>query len=214
MEQNNVETLEEVEVTEMKNEEQIETLKEYEKLLIEESNRVAYEKAANLVKIGCFTQKQENEVDFTNLEQITTTKKYKGLYSLYRDLNTMQLIFVCPLVENNKGDQEENKNMKPYAYDVLYVEVMDEETYEMVLKANKNTSNLIPILTKVTVISYIVYAVFSLIAGCIFFVDGVSNGFMNGLLYLSLYSGALIAGAIITLPLVVLLLIKSKQYKD
>ena len=213
MEQNNFEELEAVEVEEAVNTEP--QLKEYEKLLIAEANREDYEKAVNLVKFGCFEQKQLQEVDFSVLEKIPAEKKFKGLYSLYRNLETMEMVFVCPLVENNKGDVEENKDMKPYAYDCLIVEAVDNETYQMVCKAAKNNiSNFTTVLYKG---SFIAYAVLLAIT-CYTFIFNLISYYAQGLttaLALALfYSATFVAAAVISVPLLVLISIKYKKYKE
>ena len=131
MQQNQFDLLEEVEKDIEVDPKEVKKLKEYEKLLILERNRKDFEKAKSLIKFGCFEQKNETTIDFSKLELIDTPKKYRGLYQLYRDLETMQLLFVCPLVENNKGDIDERKDLKPYAYDVIYIENMDNENIEL-----------------------------------------------------------------------------------
>ena len=72
MEQNQFEGLEEVEMVEVKDEEEVSSLKEYEKLLIAERDREDYVKAVTLIKYGCFSQKEVTEVDFSKLEKLTT----------------------------------------------------------------------------------------------------------------------------------------------
>ena len=62
MEQLKVEELEEVEKDDFVQPEE-KKLKEYQKLLLAENNRQAYEKAVNLVKFGCFEQKEETELE-------------------------------------------------------------------------------------------------------------------------------------------------------
>lgn len=110
-------------------------MKEYEKLLFEDTKRKEFKKALDEVSLGLFEQKQETELDFNKYTLMTYQKKYKGLYDLYQDKETLELIFVCPLVENNKGDESEKVDMPPYAYDVLYLEYLDSEAYELVKKA-------------------------------------------------------------------------------
>ena len=171
MEQNKFEGLEEVEVSEVKTEDEVQSLKEYEKLLLAERDREDNEKALNLIKFGCFSQKEETTVDFSKLEKITTPKKYRGLYTLYRNLDNMQLLFIAELIENNKGDEDERKDLKPYAYDVIYLETMDEETYEAVCHAGKN--NVSSLLSKLVICADVVeivlwvLTVFMLIASAI-----------------------------------------------
>ena len=213
MEELKVETLEEVELEKIKPADEVK-LFEYEKLLLIERNRADFTKAKNLVKFGCFEQKQEKEIDFTKLEQIKTEKKYRGLYTLYRNLTTMQLLFVAPLVENNKGDVDENLNMKPYGYDVLYLDPVDEETYQMVKKAYaRNSVTLLGVLYKASFITYIVITFLGLFVFGFIFANYVSNGFgmavSNGLQG----SSPLLGSSLVGLPLLVLISIKYKKYK-
>lgn len=110
-------------------------LKEYQKLLLEDMKRKETVKALDEVKLGLFEQKTETEFDFSNYNSVQYGKKYKGLYTLYQNKETFELAFVCPLIENNKGDDNERTDLKPYAYDVLYLDYLDEEAYELVKKA-------------------------------------------------------------------------------
>ena len=68
---------------------------------------------------------------------MTYGKKYKGLYDLYQNNETFQLVMVCPLIENNKNDYNERKDLEPYGYDCLYLEYLDQEAYALVLEAAK-----------------------------------------------------------------------------
>ena len=216
MEQNQFEGLEEVEVSDVKPEDEVKGLKEYEKLLLAERDREDNEKALNLIKFGCFNQKEETTIDFSKLEKISTPKKYKGLYSLYRSLDTMQLLFVAELIENNKGADDERKDLKPYAYDVIYLEQMDEETYKAVCHAGKN--NVSSVLSKLVVCADIltivdwVIAVFLLIAGLIV-ASGSYTG-VNIVIYALVNASTFILAGSIMLPLLVLMHIKYKKYKD
>ena len=215
MEQNNFEELESVELVEDKVVENKKELKEYEKLLIAEANRCDFEKAVNLVKFGCFLQKEEKEIDFTKLELIPSNKKFKGLYKLYRSLETMDLIFICPLVENNKGDKEEDKSMKPYAYDCIYLESMDSETYELVKKSAKNNINnkvkTLYIASFVAYFTLLAITLIGLICCCILYAEG---GFLQFLPNAMIVIGAILSGCVIALPLLVLAAIKYRSYKE
>ena len=213
MEELKVEQLEEVEVEKIKPEDEVKVL-EYEKLLLAERNRADFQKAKNLVKFGCFEQKQEKEVAFDKLEQIKTEKKYRGLYTLYRNLDNMQLIFVAPLVENNKGDVDENPNMKPYGYDVLYLDPVDDETYQMVKQAYvRNNVTLLGVLYKASFISFITFIVLGLFVFGFVFFSYLDNGFFLALSNGLQGSSYLLGSALITLPLLVLISIKYKKYK-
>ena len=218
MENNKFEGLEEVELSEVKAEAEVKTLKEYEKLLIAEQGRQDYEKAVNLVNFGCFEQKQETKVDFSRLEKIEIPKKYKGLYDLYRNLDNMHFLFIVALVVNNKGDSNENRAMKPYGYDVLYIETMDEETYQMVLKAGRN--NIPSILSKLIVTSYVIDItlwVLSLIVIIGSFILGADNYGLTGInlfTFALTSSAAIITPAAIMLPLIILMKMKYNDYKE
>ena len=183
--------------------EEIKPSLEYEKLLAEERDRADNEKARNLVKFGCFSQKQENKVDFTKFQKIAQKKKFKGVYDLYRNLETMELVFIAPLVE-----QKENANkMAPYAYDVITLEYMDNETYLAVCHAAKNNiTNLISVLYNTSFIAYLVYVLFTF--GVVIY-NLIDTNFATAMFA----CGGLIAGVIVALPLLALLAIKYKNYK-
>ncbi len=214
MEQNKFEGLDEVEVSDVKPEEEVKGLKEYEKLLLAERDREDYEKALNLIKFGCFEQKEVTNVDFSKLEKISTPKKYKGLYALYRNLDTMQLEFIAELIENNKGAEDERKDLKPYAYDVIYLEQMDGETYQAVCHAGKNNiSSSISVLYKSAFICFFVLIAFGLY--CFTFnLISLSGNFFERLAWGLYYTSPYFVGIFILLPLLVLMSIKYKKYKD
>lgn len=214
MEKNEFELLEKVE-EDIKPEPERIGLKEYEKLLITERNRNDLEKAKNLVKFGCFEQKQETEFDFTALELIPSAKKYKGLYQLYRNTETMQVMFVCPLVEDNKGDKDERKDLKPYGYDVIYLETMDEETYQMVKKAAKNNiGNAVSTAYRASFILYFVHVAFTLAYFIYNIIANSSSGFSAAVFSAFFYTATYFLGVIVTTPLLVLIMIKYKKYKE
>lgn len=214
MEKNEFELLEKVE-EDIKPEPEKIGLKEYEKLLLTERNRNDLEKAKNLVKFGCFEQKQETEFDFTGLELIFCAKKYKGLYQLYRDTETMQTMFVCPLVEDNKGDKDERKDLKPYGYDVIYLETMDEETYQMVKKAAKNNiGNAVSAAYKASFILYFIHVAFTLAYFLYNIIANSSSGFSAAIFSAFFYTATYFLGIIITTPILVLIMIKYKKYRE
>ncbi len=214
MEQNQFDLLEEVEKDiEVKSEGKPE-LKEYEKLLLTERNRKDFEKAINLIKFGCFEQKQETSIAFDALEIIPLKKKYKGLYQLYRNIETMQLLFICPLIEDNKGDVDERKDLKPYGYDVIYIEAMDNETYQMVSRAAKNNiSNAVSIAYKTSVILYFTHIVLTVAYFIYNIIAQASSGFVNALFSSFFYSATYFVGILIATPLLVLIMIRYKKYK-
>ena len=214
MEQNKFEGLDEVEVSDVKPEEEVKGLKEYEKLLLAERDREDYEKALNLIKFGCFEQKEVTNVDFSKLEKISTPKKYKGLYALYRNLDTMQLEFIAELIENNKGAEDERKDLKPYAYDVIYLEQMDGETYQAVCHAGKNNiSSSISVLYKSAFICFFVLIAFGLYCFTYNLIS-LSGNFFDRLALGLYYAAPFFVGVFILLPLLVLTSIKYKKYKD
>ena len=215
MEQNQFEGLEEVEQEDGLIPEASPELKEYEKLLLAESNRQLAEKAVNLVKFGCFSQKEEPTVDFSKFTRIDMAKKFKGLYDLYQNDETNELVFICPLIENNKGDLEEKKNMAPYAYDCIVTDAMDEETYQMVCKAAKNNiSRFIPALRILSYVIYLLFAVSGAVVWFSFFITNVDSNFAQTLGVSCLYASGFIAGDIIALPLLFLMEIKYRGYKE
>ena len=212
MEQNQFEMLEEVDKDLQVNVEPQPELKEYEKLLLEERNRKDFERAKNLVKAGCFEQKAEKKLDFSKLEKAETKKQYKGLYDLYRDIETMQLLFVCPLVEKS----EEKKDQTPYGYDVIYIEQMDNETYDMVMRAARNNmTNSITVLYKS---SFVCFFVFLAITLFVFIYNLIamaeSSTFLNALASAFFYSATYLGVDCILLGLLTLVSIKYKKYKN
>lgn len=214
MEQNNFELLDEIEQDIPAQSAEKPELKEYEKLLLAERDRKDYEKALSLVKFGCFEQKEEATLDFNTLELVATPKKFKGLYSLYRNMDTMQLMFVCPLVENNKGDVDERKDMKPYAYDVIYLEVMDNETFEMVSKAAKNNlRTAVSFAYKTSIVMYFIYIALVVVNSVYIFFQTISNGVIAALTSVLYNEDVYFAGLLISTILLVLAMIKYRKYK-
>ena len=217
MEQNQFEGLEEIEVTDVKSEEEVKGLKEYEKLLLAERDRNDYEKALNLIKFGCFEQKEETTMDYSKFEKINNGTKYKGLYSLYRNLETMQLLFIAELVENNKGDEDERKDMKPYAYDVIYLEQMDDETYKAVCHAGKNNvSNGLSTLVICADIFAILTWVLTLVTIIVAIIAYTDAGYKGAQLLINLLvqPATLFGFSVVLIPLIVLMHIKYKKYKE
>lgn len=215
MEQNKFELLDEIEADIDHQPDTKPELKEYEKLLLAERNRRDHEKAIRLIKYGCFEQKTETTIDYSLLELIPT-KKYKGVYTLYRNIETMQLIFVCPLIEDNKGDTTERKDLKPYAYDMIYIELMDNETYLMVSKAARNNlKNALTIGYKTSIILYFVSIVLFLFCYFYYVAETVaSQNFFTALIASLGYWQVFFIGIVIATPLLVLLILKYKKYKE
>lgn len=214
MEQNQFDELEPVEV-ETKNDEKEAGLKEYEKLLLAEADRKLREKAEALVGMGCFEQKEETTIDFNEYDHIKYGNKYRGRYSLYQNKGSMDLVFICPLVENNKGDVDENKSMKPYAYDCIYVESMDDETYEAVCKAAKNNlSSSVKVLYRTSFVTFFVMLAVTLFVFVYNLIVASSNGFMSAFASSLFYTATYFMIDAIMLPLLVLISIKYKKYKD
>ena len=118
-------------------------MKEFQKLLYEDMKRQENEKAKNLVKLGLFEQKKLEEFDASAYNLITYGNKYKGLYDLYQNIETMEMVYVCPLVEDNKGEEDEKKDMTPYAYDCIFLELLDKEEYDLVKKAASHENTMI-----------------------------------------------------------------------
>lgn len=216
MEELKIEELEPIEVDNSEYKDPNSEPKQFEKLLALEADREDYLKALTLIKYGCFEQKEEQVVDYSNLVAIQTPKKFKGLYTLFRKKNSNELLYICPLVENNKGDKDENVDMKPYAYSVIYLDTMDDETFEMVKKAGKNNSStIVSIMYKTAFISYIIYALWSLFVFICIFVDSFVGGtFRDAYTYSILYAGTPLGLSIAMIPLLVVMTIKYKKYKD
>ena len=182
-------------------------MKEFEKLLFEDFKRQECEKASLELELGLFEQKEESTFDLTSYVKMSS-KKYKGLYDLYRHNETGELVYVCPLVENNEGSEDERKDMKPYAYDVLYLEYLDDETYEKVKKAGVHETSHVPTLYVASWIS-----MFALIAiNIAILVYNIIVGF-NFINYL-LTTGATLGSLAAVVCLLTLVSIKYHNYKD
>lgn len=102
--------------------------KEFEKILIRQRNRELNTKAQNLVKMGCFDQSEEVNVDFSKLEKCTYEKPYKQVYELYKDKDD-NLFYIAPKTE---GDSK-----VAYAYDVVAIENVSDEEYSKIYKASR-----------------------------------------------------------------------------
>lgn len=100
--------------------------KEYEKILIREQNRQKNVKAQNLVKLGCFEQKEEKKIDFSVLDKITYEKLYQKVYDLYEDRDGNMLYIYA---------KTEGEDARPYAYDVIYIETVSDEEYKKLYRA-------------------------------------------------------------------------------
>ena len=116
--------------------------KEYEKILIREQNRQKNVKAQNLVKLGCFEQKEEKKIDFSVLDKITYEKLYQKVYDLYEDSNINKLMYGnYYLYEDRDGNmlyiyaKTEGEDARPYAYDVIYIETVSDEDYKKLYRA-------------------------------------------------------------------------------
>ena len=193
-------------------------LQEYEKLLLAESNRQNYEKALNLVKFGCFEQRTETTVDFNKYIKIEG-RKFKGFYELYQNLETMELVFICPLVEEDKADLENKKEVAPYAYDCIFTNAMDEETYQLVKDAAKK--NLTSKTKVLFILSFVAYCLFMLLGLVglltifIYIVDKVKpETILEFMASFGIYGGhTILVGGIISTLLIVLLGFKYNKYK-
>ncbi|MCR5350700.1 MAG: hypothetical protein K6E20_06895 [Acholeplasmatales bacterium] len=223
MEKNQFEGLEELEKDEV-NAKEVKELKEYEKLLKAEENRKFIDKAQTLIEFGCFNQIEVTQFDFNGYDFVDG-KKFKDKYNLYKNKNSEELVYVCPLIENNEGSEDENKAMKPYAYDCIYIEAMDEEIYKKVVVAGKNNVSTLPQkLIKASWIAYIVYASISLFTTLyigIYSIDQAHKDSSNSSdtkeldAFISSLAtcGALLAGAIVALAILTLVTLKYKDYK-
>ena len=214
MEQNQFEGLEAIEQEEVKLNLKPE-LKEYEKLLLAEQERQLVEKARALLSYGCFTQKEETVLDFTIYSRLET-KKYKGKYDLYQYIETGELVWICPLIEAGDDDDKE-KVKKPYAYDCVIIDKMDEETYQEVVKAaNHNLRSLASVCYKGGVIGYIVLLVFTLVV----FINNIigyfdaGNSFFNAIAGSINSTGVFFGFDVLIALVLVVVSIKFKKYKN
>ncbi len=138
-------------------------MKEFEKIILEDEKRKLMNKAIEEIKLGLFEQKEETSFDYTLYNKMTYNKKYKGLYDLYQNKETNALLMVCPLIENNKDDYNERNDLVPYAYDILYLEYLDDETYSIVKKAAiHEKTKLIDVFYVITIVFYFIFAALTL----------------------------------------------------
>lgn len=162
-------------------------MKEYQKLLLEADHRRSMEKALTMVELGLFDDKGEiasPDMDFSNLEEITIGKLYKGVFHLYEDQTTGDLFFVNPLVEDNKGDSKAERVMEPYAYQVLAIESVTEDEYLEILKASQTErSSFIKFLYRTEIVVMII----SVVAALLYFIDQVISLSQNYSVGLSFY---------------------------
>ena len=250
MEQNHFDGLEEVEVAPVNEVNESKEPKEYEKLLKKEEHRQLLMKAINLVKFGCFEQKTELKVDFSRMERIDSDKKFKGLYTLYRNMDTKQLCFVAALVENKVNDyfekeettkdesvslnatlddelkaEEKRKEAEaernqinsatPYSYDVIYVDLMDDETYKKVMHAGRN--NLSSLLKTLYIIAFVMIGVVVFGALFVLIYDLVKierATFMEKLYTAIVYMAPYLAGATVAIPTLILAKIIYDKFRD
>lgn len=183
-------------------------MKEYEKLLFEDTKRKENLKALDEVKLGLFEQKEEKEFDFSIYTKMTYHKKYKGLYDLYQNNDTMELVYVCPLVENNKGDSNERKDLAPYAYDCIYLEYLDSEAYELVRKAAiHEKTKLIDGFYYGSIVAYILLFIINIVNLVLCFSSG--TGFSEFILL----AGSIIGAQFIMTILLSILLIHYRKFK-
>ena len=105
--------------------------------------------------------------------------------------------------------------MKPYAYDCIYIETMDEETYQMVCKAAKNNiSNKITFLYRTSFIVYFILLAITAFVVIFNLIQYGNTGFWNCIGLTCFYSASFISATVFTLPLLVLISIKYKSYKE
>ena len=185
MEQNQFEGLDAIEQEEVKINLKPE-LKEYEKLLLAEQERQLVDKARTLLSYGCFEQKEETVIDFTIYSRLET-KKFKGKYDLYQNIETGDLVWICPLIEAG-DDEDKDKVKKPYAYDCVIIDKMDEETYQEVIKAaNHNLRSLASVCYKGGIIGYIVLLVFTVVV----FINNIIGYFDAGNTFFNAIAGSI-----------------------
>ncbi|MDE7264375.1 MAG: hypothetical protein K2N64_06915 [Anaeroplasmataceae bacterium] len=184
-------------------------MKEFEKLLFEDTKRRETQKALTEIKLGLFEQREEETFDYSLYTKMTYSKKYKGLYDLYQNNETFELVMVCPLVENNKGDFNERKDLTPYAYDVLYLDYLDDEAYALVKQAAVHEkSRFIDVFYYSSIVVYFVFL--ALTIGATAYVSStMANGFENSLML----CGALWGSLVLFTALLPILLIQYRKFK-
>lgn len=183
-------------------------MKEYEKLLLEDTKRQECLKAKNEVELGLFEQKEEATFDFSKYTLMTYGKKYKGLYDLYQNIETKELVYVCPLIEDNKGSEDERKDLLPYAYDVIYLDYLTPENYELVKKAHVHEkSMLINVFYFAGLGIYFAYLVFVLLTIAVL---ATNNLEYSQFIWLA---GPIIAIFVVATILLPVLLIQYRKYK-
>ena len=183
-------------------------MKEFEKLLLEDTKRRENEKALTELKLGLFEQKEEETFDFSNYTLITYGKKYKGLYDLYQNNETFELVYVCPLVENNEGSEEERKDLAPYAYDVLYLELLNAEEYNMVKEASVHENS-----TGINFLCYSAIALTCLLWALTFATIVASIITIKEFTSIVLLTAPLISGSVTATILLPILLMKWRKFK-
>lgn len=126
------------------NEEQIEESvntepKEYQKLLFADEARLKVVKAKKLIQMGLFYQNKlkPEEINFNQLKKLEYAKKYKD-HILYERVSDKTLFYILPLTEESKTG---NKTI--YAYDVVELDNVDDETYEKLVNAHSHEGNTI-----------------------------------------------------------------------
>ena len=168
-------------------------MKEFEKLLLEDTKRRENEKALTELKLGLFEQKEEETFDFSNYTLITYGKKYKGLYDLY---------------QNNEGSEEERKDLAPYAYDVLYLELLNAEEYNMVKEASVHENS-----TGINFLCYSAIALTCLLWALTFATIVASIITIKEFTSIVLLTAPLISGSVTATILLPILLMKWRKFK-
>ena len=108
--------------------------------------------------------------------------------------------------------------MKPYAYDVLFVENVSEEQYKEVLIAGRN--NLKVSSKKLLTLSYVLAIANAVLAVVVYFAVVIyqttvsSTSLGQSLLLAFMYAGPLIAGVAISTPLVCIANIQQKKFAE
>jgi hypothetical protein len=113
-------------------------IKEYQKLLFADEARLKVVKVKELIRLGCFEQYQTkgDEINFNELKKIEYAQKYKN-HELYENVTTHGMFYIQTLDEE---DKEGNK--KIYGYDVVEIDIVDDETYKKLLNAHKHENNV------------------------------------------------------------------------
>jgi hypothetical protein len=182
--------------------------KEYQKLLFADEARLKVVKARKLISMGLFYQNKlkPEEINFNELKKLEYAKKYKD-HTLYEKVSDGTLFYILPLVEESKdGDKT------TYAYDVVELDNVDEETYQKLVNAHSHEGNALLTSTYVCAWVFSILAVISLIYSVFYLVTGMGGTSYNFFTALFYYNGSsLCICAVAAVALVIAVLAKKNH---